>query len=143
MIGKVDIQLGLITHRETTLKANVARIAKEFLTPIQLYNKMSHDAMKLNEVEFKVPYKYSLMAQQDKDIVLSTLKKPENSEGIILRLYNPADNQKISFIKFNEQLKKIYKTKLNERKIEIIKKDSNEFELKFNKNQAQTVLALR
>lgn len=63
-------------------------IAKEYLTPLVSYNKMPYNAMKLNDVDFNVPYSYSLFEQIDHHLTLSTLKKSEQSENLILRVFN-------------------------------------------------------
>lgn len=140
MFGNIKLHFAITTHKKSTLKANVARIAKEFLTPIYSYNKMPHNAMKLNSVEFNVPYSYSLFVQKDKNSVISTVKKSENNAGLIIRLYNACDEEKTSVFKFNDKLGEVEKTNLNEKTIETITSDSSEeFEVKIKKNQVQTI----
>ncbi len=141
MIGNIEMHFAFVTHEKSTLKANVSGIAKEFLTPIYTYNKMSYNAMKLNEVDFKLPYSYSLFEQKDRDTVLSTLKKSEKCDGIVIRLYNSTEDEKMSLLRFNQKLLNVQKTNLNEDVIESIKaKDDERLEIKLKKNEVQTVL---
>ncbi len=85
LLGKQVYDLALTNNSD-----DVARKAKEYLTPFVYYNKMPYNAMKLNDVDFKVPYNYSLLNLEDKDFVLSVLKKSENENGYILRAYQSA-----------------------------------------------------
>lgn len=141
MIGNISLDFAITTHKESTLKANLARIAKEYLTPIYTYNKMPYNAMKLNNVDFNIPYNYSLFAQGDKNTVMSTVKKSEKSEGLIVRFYNPTDDNKTCELKFNCEIMGIEKTNLNEKIIEpIFSNSSKEFKVNIKKNQLQTIL---
>ena len=49
------------------------------------YNKMPHNAMKLNSVDFEVPYNYSLLKEENDNVTLSVLKKAENKKGLVIR----------------------------------------------------------
>lgn len=141
MLGKIELDFAIVTHEKSTLKANVARFAKEYLTPICSYNKMPHNAMKLNRVDFIVPYSYSLFMQKDRDTVLSTLKKSEKSDGLIVRVYNSTDGEKKSNLIFDRKLLSVQRTNLNENVIEGINAESNnEFEIRVKKNEVQTIL---
>lgn len=63
-------------------------LAKEYLTPMISYNKMPYNAMKLNDVDFYVPYQFSLFEQLDCHLTLSTLKKSEKKDELIIRVFN-------------------------------------------------------
>ncbi len=67
---------------------NAARRAKEYLTPLFTYNKMTHDALRLNKPEIRTERGYSLLQIDDPSVVLSALKKEEKGDGLILRCYN-------------------------------------------------------
>lgn len=141
MIGNIELEFGITTHEHSTLKANVAKIAKEYLTPLYTYNKMPYNAMKLNPVDFKVPYSYSLLTQNDKNVVISTMKKSEKSEGIITRFFNATQDEQNATFTFNKNLKGIYETNLNEeiKETAIIVK-GKEVEVPIKKNQVKTIL---
>lgn len=65
-------------------------LAKEYLTPLVSYNKMPYNAMKLNDVDFFTPYEYSLF-EQESHLTLSTLKKAENEDRLVLRVFNTCE----------------------------------------------------
>jgi mannosylglycerate hydrolase len=141
MIGNIRLHFAITTHKASTLVANVSRMAKEFLTPIYNYNKMPYNAMKLNKVDFSVGYKYSLMAQEDRDLVLSTVKKSEKSEGIVLRFYNPTEAEKTAYFNFNNELSHAKITNLNEKVMEPIKiNDCNKISVNVKKNEVKTII---
>ena len=109
LIGKQCFALAI-----TKNTSDIARKAKEHLTPFVYYNKMPYNAMKLNEVDFTTPYQYSMLNIEDKEFVLSVLKKSENENGYILRAYqSSSDSSKPVLNGANIQ----YETNLNEEKI--------------------------
>lgn len=84
-----DSQLIGSNHFELALTMNDDNLelkAKEYLTPFVSYNKMPHNAMKLNSSGFTVPYEFSML-EAEKGFVLSVLKKAENDDAYILRAY--------------------------------------------------------
>ncbi|MGL4374170.1 MAG: glycoside hydrolase family 38 C-terminal domain-containing protein, partial [Turicibacter sp.] len=101
MIGKINLEFAISTYAGDALAANVAKLAKEYLTPIVTYNKMPHNAMKLNAVDFTTPYTYSLLKETNEEIVLSTVKKSEKADGIIVRFFNASQDVKHANFEMN------------------------------------------
>lgn len=93
---------------------SLSRVAKEYLTPLISYNKMPYNAMKLNEVMFTTPYSYSLLEQQSDDLTLSVLKKAEESNDLLYRVFNT--NRKDVRISLNATIET--EVNLKEEKIE-------------------------
>lgn len=91
MRGALHARLCLFSYSGTPLNAGLAQQARAWLTPIQCYNKIPWDAMKLNKAAFTVPDSYSLLSMSPVGCQLSTLKKAEDRDEIILRLFNPSD----------------------------------------------------
>ncbi|STB58225.1 alpha-mannosidase [Citrobacter freundii] len=91
MRGALHARLCLFSYSGTPLNAGLAQQARAWLTPIQCYNKIPWDAMKLNKAEFTVPDSYSLLSMSPVGCQLSALKKAEDRDEIILRLFNPSD----------------------------------------------------
>ena len=120
LIGNITIDFAIATHEKSTLEANVANMAKQYLTPMVTYNKMPYNAMKLNDSEVITPYSYSLLKQYDENLVLSVIKKAEKEEGLIIRMYNPNEYEESTNILFDRSIKEAVKANLNERKIEKI-----------------------
>lgn len=114
MIGRVKIDLALYAYKGEALKANVSRVAKEYLTPVQTYNKMPFNAMKLNAAEFTTPYEYSLFTESSKEITLSTVKKSEKNNGLIVRFFNGTEDNKVAAFNFNGEVNNVRKVNLRE-----------------------------
>lgn len=140
LIGNITIDFAIATHEKSTLEANVANMAKQYLTPMVTYNKMPYNAMKLNDSEVITPYSYSLLKQYDENLVLSVIKKAEKEEGLIIRMYNPNEYEESTNILFDRSIKEAVKANLNERKIEKINIEDNSIKVKCRKNQVQTIL---
>ncbi|WP_243354707.1 mannosylglycerate hydrolase [Bacillus litorisediminis] len=131
MIGKLELDFAITTHPGSALEANVARVAKEYLTPVETYNKIPYDAMKLNQAKMKTPLTYSLLEEAGPNVVLSTLKKAEKANQFVLRFYNPTDTEKTAAFKFNREMGQAYLANLNEKVAE---------ELDVHKNSVQTIV---
>lgn len=140
LIGNITMDFAIATHEKSTLEANVANMAKQYLTPMVTYNKMPYNAMKLNDSEVSTPYSYSLLKQCDENLVLSVIKKAEKEEGLIIRMYNPNEYEESTNLLFDRSIKEAVKANLNERKIEKINIEDNSIKVKCRKNQVQTIL---
>lgn len=52
-------------------------------------NKIPYDAMKLNRAAFETPGTFSLLTMPSVGCMLSALKKAEDRDELIVRIYNP------------------------------------------------------
>ncbi|ASG55474.1 MAG TPA: mannosylglycerate hydrolase [Salmonella bongori] len=91
MRGPLSCRFSLFSFSGAPENAGVAQQAKSWLTPVQCYNKIPWDAMKLNRATFSTPENYSLLTLSPTGCVLSTLKKAEDRDELVLRLFNPSD----------------------------------------------------
>ncbi|SUX86622.1 alpha-mannosidase [Citrobacter koseri] len=91
MRGMLRSRFSLFSYSGTPFSAGVAQQAKAWLTPVQCYNKIPWDAMKLNKADVCVPEHYSLLTMSPVGCLLSALKKAEDRDAVILRLYNPSE----------------------------------------------------
>ncbi len=108
LLTTLNFDLALVAKDE-----HIAKNAKEYLTPFVYYNKMPYNAMKLNDAEFNTPYEYSMFEIKGDDFVLSTLKKAEKQDGLILRAYQSSlDSANVDFN--SEYLSVKHETNLNE-----------------------------
>lgn len=87
LLGSHSYEIGITTRCE-----NLAKRAKEYLTPLVSFNKIPYHAMKLNQGTQITPYTFSLMEEKDGNAILSALKKSEYSESLIARFYNAEEN---------------------------------------------------
>ncbi|EPH6763307.1 mannosylglycerate hydrolase [Cronobacter dublinensis] len=88
--GELRCRLCLWPFQGTALHAGVAQAARAWLTPVQCYNKIPWNAMKLNPSGIVTPRRYSLLQMTPGGAQLSALKKAEDSEALIVRVYNPS-----------------------------------------------------
>ncbi|MEP8992834.1 mannosylglycerate hydrolase [Enterobacter hormaechei] len=93
MRGQLTCRFSLFSFNGTPVSAGVAQQAKSWLTPVHCYNKIPWDAMKLNRASFTTPCSYSLLTLAPNGCVLSALKKAEDRDEMILRLYNPSETR--------------------------------------------------
>ncbi|WEF26876.1 mannosylglycerate hydrolase [Klebsiella aerogenes] len=96
--------------------AGVAQQAKAWLTPVHCYNKIPWDAMKLNRAAFTSPDSYSLLTLSPTGCLLSALKKAEDRDEMILRLFNPSESTPCDVaLSVNREMKRLSETDMNER----------------------------
>ncbi|USD63311.1 mannosylglycerate hydrolase [Vibrio sp. SCSIO 43140] len=93
--GKIVCEFALFGFAGNHIDANLMAEARDNVTPIQCYNKIPYNAMKLNVGEQDKPLTYSLLNKGKKGAVLSVLKKAEDDNALILRVYNPAETGSI------------------------------------------------
>ncbi|KKI94024.1 alpha-mannosidase [Bacillus sp. SA1-12] len=140
MLGNLSFEFAIVTHEESTEKANIGRMAKEYLTPIHLYNKIPYDAMKLNKAQIKTPLSFSFLQELHSDTVLSTLKKSEKEDQFVLRFYNPTNKEKTASFKLNRTISAAFLANLNELPINKIEIADNEISIDIKKNQVRTII---
>jgi mannosylglycerate hydrolase len=140
MIGKLKLNFAVTTHKGSTTNANLARTAKEYNTPIQTYNKIPFNAMKLNPSGIMVPMHYSLLQETSHDTVLSTLKKAEKEDRFVLRFFNPTETERQGSFTLNLTVDNINEGNLNEKEISPLQIENNHFSIPLKQNQVKTVL---
>ncbi|MBB1200104.1 mannosylglycerate hydrolase [Enterobacteriaceae bacterium 89] len=91
--GELLCRFSLMPFSGSPLEAGVAQQARSWLTPVQCYNKIPWDAMKLNRTAISVPETYSLLTLPSTGCQLSVLKKAEDEEALVIRLFNPSDTE--------------------------------------------------
>ncbi|MEB7542305.1 mannosylglycerate hydrolase [Enterobacter huaxiensis] len=113
--GFISARFSLFSFSGTPENAGVAQQAKAWLTPVQCYNKIPWDAMKLNRSAFLTPESYSLLALSPTGCLLSTLKKAEDRDELILRLYNPSSSaSNDAVLSLGPSVKRCCETDMNE-----------------------------
>lgn len=110
----------------STTDANVGRLAKEYTTPLQTYNKIPYNAMKLNPSGIKTPVSFSFLEESSDNAVLSTLKKAEKAEGFVLRFFNPTEGEVQSRFTFNPSVDQVQEGNLNEKALAPLKVENNQ-----------------
>ncbi|OIJ11808.1 alpha-mannosidase [Anaerobacillus alkalilacustris] len=137
MIGKLTLDFAITTHLQ---HANVARIAKEYLTPVETYNKIPHDAMRLNKAEVKTPIEFSFFKEIRPNIILSALKKSEKENRFVLRFYNTTDVEENAAFEFNCEIDHVNLANLNEKALEALSVNKNQVQVNVKTNQVKSIL---
>ncbi|MBE3485122.1 MULTISPECIES: mannosylglycerate hydrolase [unclassified Enterobacter cloacae complex] len=115
MRGQLTCRFSLFSFNGTPVSAGVAQQAKSWLTPVHCYNKIPWDAMKLNRASFTTPCSYSLLTLAPNGCVLSALKKAEDRDEMILRLYNPSETRSGDVtLSVNREVQACCETDMNE-----------------------------
>ncbi|TRZ38475.1 mannosylglycerate hydrolase [Niallia circulans] len=137
MIGQLNVEFAVSTKKGAQ---NTGKLAKEYRSRIQTYNKIPYNAMKLNTAVKQTPLSFSLLQDTNSANVLSTLKKAEKEEGLILRLYNPTEKEVESSFILKTKYKDIFLCQLNENIICPLAMDTNTISICIKPNQVQTIL---
>ena len=140
MLGKLTLDFAITTHKGSTTEANIGRIAKESNTPIQTYNKIPHNAMKLNLDDHKTPLSYCFLEETSDNMVLSVLKKAEKEDRFVLRFFNATETERNASYKVNLELDQVQEGNLNEQTIAPLQLEAKQFTLPVKQNQVKTVL---
>ncbi|HAV1835361.1 TPA: mannosylglycerate hydrolase [Enterobacter hormaechei subsp. steigerwaltii] len=115
MRGQLTCRFSLFSFNGTPVSAGVAQQTKSWLTPVHCYNKIPWDAMKLNRASFTTPCSYSLLTLAPNGCVLSALKKAEDRDEMILRLYNPSGTRSGDVtLSVNREVQACCETDMNE-----------------------------
>lgn len=115
MRGQLTCRFSLFSFNGTPVSAGVAQQAKSWLTPVHCYNKIPWDAMKLNRASFTTLCSYSLLTLAPNGCVLSALKKAEDRDEMILRLYNPSETRSCDVaLSVNREVQACCETDMNE-----------------------------
>ncbi|MDD1828665.1 mannosylglycerate hydrolase [Photobacterium sp. ZSDE20] len=114
--GKLVCEFTLCGFSGNHIDANIMAQARDNVTQIECYNKIPYNAMKLNVGEQNLPMSFSLLSKQQAGAVLSVLKKAEDEDALIMRVYNPAETGSISdSISFTQAVSSWKETSMDER----------------------------
>ncbi|MEZ8239102.1 mannosylglycerate hydrolase [Vibrio splendidus] len=114
--GKLVCEFTLCGFSGNHIDANVMAQARDNVTQIECYNKIPYNAMKLNVGEQNLPMSFSLLSKQQAGAVLSVLKKAEDEDALIMRVYNPAETGSVSdSISFTQAVSSWKETSMDER----------------------------
>ncbi|MEZ8944086.1 mannosylglycerate hydrolase [Vibrio sp. 10N.247.311.12] len=114
--GKLVCEFTLCGFSGNHIDANIMAQARDNVTLIECYNKIPYNAMKLNVGEQNLPMSFSLLSKQQSGAVLSVLKKAEDEDALIMRVYNPAESGSVSdSISFTQAVSSWKETSMDER----------------------------
>ncbi|MGB1974105.1 MAG: mannosylglycerate hydrolase [Vibrio toranzoniae] len=114
--GKLVCEFTLCGFSGNHIDANIMAQARDNVTQIECYNKIPYNAMKLNVGEQNLPMSFSLLSKHQAGAVLSVLKKAEDEDALIMRVYNPAETGSVSdSISFTQAVSSWKETSMDER----------------------------
>ena len=134
LLKEMDFAFGFTTYASDINEANVDTLAKAYNTNIEVYTYAEFLNGRLifsqREIEGTKESRYSLFETENK-LVVSAMKKAEDNDGYIIRLFNGKNHENVSdTIKFNFDVKEAYYTNLREEKTEDIKVENNTINVK-------------
>lgn len=134
LLKEMDFAFGFTTYASDINEANVDTLAKAYNTGIEVYTYAEFLNGRLifsqREIEGTNDARYSLFETENR-LVVSAIKKAEDNEGYIIRLFNGKNQENTSdTIKFNFDVKEAYYTNLREEKTEDIKVENNTINVK-------------
>lgn len=123
LLKEMDFKLGFTTFATNINDSNIAVLAKEYNTPIEVYEYADFLNGRLifaqEDEEQTMPNRASLF-ETENQLVVSAIKKYEKDDGYIVRLFNGKDHQDVGDkLTFNFDIKEAYYMNLKE---EIISK---------------------
>ena len=132
--GEHQIAYALYPHRSDSKEALTTRKAYEFNYPLLLFVEPSHDG--------KLPKVYSFVSVQPNNIILTVIKKAEDSNDIILRFYETSGKNAKAVVHIAETLKEARKTDLLENETSEISMQEEKLELSISKHAIETIKLL-
>lgn len=119
LIGKLSFTFGVHIYNDEFDKSNIANIAKRYLTQIQVYEYSDflngRMIFTLRDEEKVYETSYSLMNIKDENFAVSSVKKEEKGEGLVIRIFNPMNNAHTQgSITVNKNFKCAYNAMLDE-----------------------------
>ncbi len=124
LLKKMDFAFGFTTFASGVNDADIDVLAKAYNTALEVYTYAEFLNGRLifsqREIEGTNAKTHSLF-ETDNRLVVSAIKKAEDNDGIIIRLFNGKDHKNVGeTIRFNYDIKEAYYTNLREEKKESI-----------------------
>ena len=121
--------------------SKISNISKEYLTPFYYYQAAEFKNVDIfflmNKPEIQnVPFEFSMFSSENRNCVLSTVKKAEKEDALIIRIYNPDDRKCADFyMTCNDDIEDISLVKFDEETV----MDNVEFSFDGNKIKINSV----
>lgn len=93
MQGRLTLEFGIRIVPRSLADADVANMAKEYLSPIVAYNQIPFEAMHLNPTKTSLPQQRELSVPLPSSATLSTIKVSEDDTQILLRCFNATEQE--------------------------------------------------
>ena len=132
--GRHEFRMAIYPHKENWAEAECPKAALRLNVPLRA-------AQFGKNKNGKMPLAFSFVKCSNNKIEVSAFKKAENSKYILVRLYNPTQENQQGSIELTGKIKKVWQTNLNEEiESEIKKTDENRFPIYLKPKKIQTIL---
>jgi alpha-mannosidase len=129
--GEHRIAYALYPHRSDFKEAMTIRKAYEFNYPMASFIEPSHNG--------DLPKAFSFLSVQPENIILTVIKKAEDSDDIILRFYETSGKDTKAVIRLSETFKGAEETDLMENKTSKISIQDKTIEMPISKHEIKTI----
>lgn len=134
LLKEMDFSLGFTTYQGDINEAGIDTLAKTYHTNVEVYTYAEFLNGRLifsqRENEGTKPNRMSFFETEDK-LVVSAVKKAEDGEGVIIRLFNGKNQKNVAdSIQFHYDIKEAYYMNLKEEKQEAIQIVDNKIQVK-------------
>jgi alpha-mannosidase len=129
--GRHVFSYSLYPHKGDWKEADTVQKGYEFNTPLFAFFDESHSG--------QLPPSFSFFKAEPSNIILVTVKKAEDRDSVILRLYESEGQETEASISFFQIPKKTYELDLMEKRIKSLSAKDMELKLKFSKSEIKTI----
>ena len=134
LLKEMEFNFGFTSYAGDINDSDIDTLAKQYNTNLEVYTNAEFLNGRLifsqREIEGQNAKIHSLF-ETEGNLVVSAVKKAEEDDGYIIRLYNGKDHKDLDDkIKFNFDIKEAYYTNLKEEKTEEIKVENNTISVK-------------
>ena len=134
LLKEMEFNFGFTSYAGDINDSDIDTLAKQYNTNLEVYTYAEFLNARLifsqREIEGQNAKIHSLF-ETEGNLVVSAVKKAEEDDGYIIRLYNGKDHKDLDDkIKFNFDIKEAYYTNLKEEKTEEIKVENNTISVK-------------
>lgn len=129
--GKQQFSYALYPHKGDWREADTVQKGYEFNFPLISFFVGSHPG--------ELPSSYSFFKASPSNIILATVKKAEDRESLILRLYEAEGKATKALIELFRKPKKVYELDLMENRLHSLTFNENSFHLEFGKSEIKTI----
>ena len=147
LLKNLKFNFAIFIGKERYSASKISNMSKEYLTPFYYYQAAEFKNVDIfflmNKPEIQnVPFDFSMFSSENRNCVLSTVKKAEKKDALIIRIYNPDDRKCADFyMTCNDDIEDISLVKFDEETV----MDNVEFSFDGNKikiNSVKTCQAL-
>ena len=141
LLKNLKFNFAISIERDEYSISKISNISKEYLTPFYYYQAAEFKNVDIfflmNKPEIQnVPFDFSMFSSENRNCVLSTVKKAEKEDALIIRIYNPDDRKCADFyMTCNDDIEDISLVKFDEETV----MDNVEFSFDGNKIKINSV----